>query len=147
MPRAEARRCAAAEIPGIIPRRRPAIQFQPEDGRAGKDREQARRRPADRVSVCPAPQRRADSITGADGRVEHQIAFLQPALPDRDRTYFSAGVGYIDPASKWHWDLGYSYVRYAGRIPIDRAGPTGDTLRGEFDVGGHVVAAQVGYSF
>ncbi|HZQ60028.1 MAG TPA: outer membrane protein transport protein [Casimicrobiaceae bacterium] len=67
----------------------------------------------------------------------------QAALPDRDRTYLTTGLSYTDPSSKWLWDVGYSYVRYAGRIPINRAGLTGDTLRGTFDVGGHVVAAQI----
>jgi len=67
----------------------------------------------------------------------------QAALPDRDRTYLTAGLSYTDPSSNWLWDIGYSYVRYAGRVPIDRPGLTGDTLRGSFDVGGHVIAAQV----
>lgn len=73
--------------------------------------------------------------------------FIQAALPDRDRIYLSTGVTYASPGGHWRWDLGYSYVHYKGRIPIDRAGPTGDRLRGDFDVGGHVIAAQVRYGY
>jgi long-chain fatty acid transport protein len=78
-------------------------------------------------------------------------AFVQAALPDRDRVYLSAGTSYV---LKEGWmkdslsfDVGYSYVHYVGRIPINRSGPTGDTLKGEFAVGGHVLAAQLKYQY
>lgn len=73
-------------------------------------------------------------------------AFVQAALPDRDRVYFSAGTSY-GAKDKWSIDVGYSYVHYVGKIPINRATPNGDTLRGVFDVGGHVVAAQLRYQY
>jgi long-chain fatty acid transport protein len=72
--------------------------------------------------------------------------FVQAALPDRDRTYFTVGTSYrFDDA--WSADLGYAHVRYAGRVPIDRTNATGNTLRGSFDVGGDILGAQVKYRF
>lgn len=76
-----------------------------------------------------------------------QLQYIQASLPDRDRVYFAVGASYrFDDA--WSVDFAYTYVRYAGGdIPIDRTTPTGDTLRGSFDVGGSIVAAQAKYRF
>lgn len=67
--------------------------------------------------------------------------FVQAALPDRDRMYFSVGASYRF-TQRWSADLGYVHVRYAGRVPIDRSTANGDRLRGDFDVGGDIVALQ-----
>ena len=69
-------------------------------------------------------------------------ALVQAALPDRDRIYFSMGASYRH-RNKWDVDVGYSYVRYVGDIPINRTTALGGTLRGHFEVGGHVFAAQL----
>jgi long-chain fatty acid transport protein len=70
------------------------------------------------------------------------LANAQAALPDRDRRYYTLGATYRFDRH-WSADVAYAYVKYLGRVPIDRAGPTGDRLRGEFDVGGGIIALQV----
>jgi long-chain fatty acid transport protein len=73
-------------------------------------------------------------------------AFVQPALPDRDRIYLSLGASYASK-NNWKFDLAYAYVHYVGKAPINRSTAFGDTVKGEFESGGHVFAAQVRYQY
>jgi long-chain fatty acid transport protein len=71
---------------------------------------------------------------------------VQPALPDRDRVYGSVGAS-VQFAHALSVDVGYSYVSYVGRIPMDSTGANGDRVRGSFSVGGSVVGAQFRLGF
>jgi long-chain fatty acid transport protein len=68
---------------------------------------------------------------------------LQASLPDRDRMYLGVGASF-KASESFSVDVGYTHVFYVGgNVPINRTSSTGDTIVGNFDVGGNVFAAQI----
>ncbi len=68
---------------------------------------------------------------------------VQASLPDHDRVYLGFGASF-QATETFSLDVGYSHVFYLGTsIPINRTSSSGDTISGQFDVGGNIVAAQI----
>jgi long-chain fatty acid transport protein len=73
-------------------------------------------------------------------------AFVQAALPDRNRVYITFGGSYRI-TNDIAFDVGLALIQYLGPVPINRATVNGDQLRGSFNVGGEIVAAQLKFEF
>jgi long-subunit fatty acid transport protein len=73
-------------------------------------------------------------------------AFVQAALPDRNRVYITFGGSYRI-TNNIAFDVGLALTQYLGPVPINRATVNGDQLRGSFYVGGEIVAAQLKFEF
>jgi long-chain fatty acid transport protein len=67
---------------------------------------------------------------------------VQGALPDRDRVYLSVGASYQLTRGA-SIDIGYSHLFAVSSVPINRTTSTGDTLDGQFNIGGDIFAAQL----
>jgi long-chain fatty acid transport protein len=70
---------------------------------------------------------------------------LGPELPDSDRLYYSAGVGYKYRA--WTFDLAYMYVDKKDRKVDNLDMATLSGFDGEWSGDAHLVALDVGYNF
>ena len=72
---------------------------------------------------------------------------MGPELPDADKFYYSAGVGY--KFGSWTFDLAYMYVdkkdRDGNNLRVEGTNPVG--FDGEWKGDAHLVAADVGYKF
>jgi long-chain fatty acid transport protein len=77
---------------------------------------------------------------------------MGPELPDADKLYYCAGVGYKH--SNWTFDLAYMYVDKKDRTvnnqsvpPISAQGTPGTGFNGKWTGDAHLVAFDIGYKF
>ena len=73
-------------------------------------------------------------------------AFVQAALPDRNRVYITFGGSYRI-TNDVSFDVGLALTQYLGPVPINRTTVNGDQLRGSFNVGGEILAAELKIEF
>jgi long-chain fatty acid transport protein len=75
---------------------------------------------------------------------------MGPELPDADKLYYCAGLGY--KLSNWTFDLAYMYVDKKDRtvdnqIDLPPGGPYGTGFNGTWTGDAHLVALDIGYKF
>jgi long-chain fatty acid transport protein len=75
---------------------------------------------------------------------------MGPELPDSDKLYYSAGVGY--KVRNWTFDLAYMYVDKKDRtvdnqVDFPVGGPYGTGFNGTWTGDAHLVALDIGYKF
>lgn len=67
-------------------------------------------------------------------------------LPSADRVWHALGASY-QWKEKTSFDVGYVYINVDGPIALDRTGPTGDRLVGEYEGDANILSFQVNHKF
>jgi long-chain fatty acid transport protein len=79
--------------------------------------------------------------------VENSVptATFNPAVPDADRNFYTAGLGGV--FGTFSWDLAYQYTRGSRTVVGSPASPTGETGDGHYRLRAHAIAVTVGSRF
>lgn len=81
---------------------------------------------------------------GVDTSPTH-VATRDPRVPDGTRKLVSVGIGY-QASEHWRMDASYMHI-FVNTAHINATDSTGDTISGEYDDYGNLLALQVQYSF
>jgi long-subunit fatty acid transport protein len=70
---------------------------------------------------------------------------MSPLLPDGDRDFYSAGLGFISKKNNWGFDIGYEYLDMEERSTEGRSYDGFDGLF--YDGGAHLFGASFFWKF